>query len=227
MTRERSYQLLDRCAGADPLADDQYQYGETRVEGEVSQVGATHGGVDHAHVQYLAGIATGRVGAYTAGSGYESDPSKFLDARGLVEHIQFIEIIEVTIPPGTYPDDLEAALSDRTTKLPMWAAAPGCMDSSPSGEAFDTGALTMGIGEGGLSHYDEPFDLTWTLASPGATYVEEVKVNNQVSVLRRDATLAADPHRVIRKAATTSAGPWLRASTYTGWRRRRSARPAS
>ena len=114
-----------------------------------------------------------------------------------VEHIEIREEIEFSIPPGTYPEGLYADLSGRmvgtyTSEVGAGAQITGWVAFGSS--VFDTGILSVGVGDAGSVRFYEPISITVMLASPGSSYSVLTKVTKILSMAHHRNLCWATPY---------------------------------
>jgi len=154
------------------ITDDAYLYDQTFVEGEYTQVGDTGAG-NYTTVKFLADIAAGRIFSYTKAVGVHEGGYNYYGGTARVEHIEFREEITFTIQSGTYPEGLYADLSGRMVGTYASAVGAGAQITgwvSFGFSVYDTGILSVGLGDAGSFRIDEPISLTVTLALPGSSF---------------------------------------------------------
>jgi hypothetical protein len=166
------------------ITDDAYLYDETFVEGEYTLVGETGAG-NYATLKFLADIATGRIFSFTKVVGVHEGGYSYYGGSARVEHIEFREEIVFSIEAGTYPDGLYADLSGRMVGTCASAVGAGAQITgwvSLGSSVYDTGILSVGIGDAGSFRIDEPISLTVMLASPGSSFSVLTEVTKTLSV---------------------------------------------
>lgn len=166
------------------ITDAAYLYDETFVEGEYTLVGETGAG-NYATVKFLADIAAGRIFSFAKVVGVHEGGYNYYGGSARVEHIQFREEIVFSIPAGTYADGLYADLSGRmvgTYASEVGAGAQIIGWVSFGFAVYDTGILSVGLGDAGSFRIDEPISLTVMLASPGSSFSVLTEVTKTLSV---------------------------------------------
>ncbi|MCK9995436.1 MAG: T9SS type A sorting domain-containing protein [Candidatus Krumholzibacteria bacterium] len=166
------------------ITDADYLHNQTFVEGEYTQVGDTGAG-NYATVKFLADIAAGRIFSFAKVVGVHVDGYNYYGGTARVEHIEIREEIEFSIPPGTYPEGLYADLSGRMVGTCASEVGAGAMITgwvSLGSSVYDTGILSVGIGDAGSVRFYEPIALTVMLASPGSSFSVLTKVTKILSI---------------------------------------------
>ncbi len=166
------------------ITDAAYLYDQTFVEGEYTQVGDTGNG-NYTTVKFLADIAAGRIFSFAKAVGVHEGGYNYYGGSARVEHIEFREEIAFSIPAGTYPDGLYADLSGRiigTYGSEVGAGAQITGWVSLGSSVYDTGILSVGMGDEGTIRIDEPISLTVTLALPGSSFSVLTEVTKTLSV---------------------------------------------
>jgi hypothetical protein len=166
------------------ITDAAYLYDETFVEGEYTLVGETGAG-NYATIKYLADIAAGRIFSFAKVVGVHEGGYNYYGGTARIEHIEFREEIVFSIPAGTYPDGLYADLSGRIVGTYASAVGAGAMIIgwvSLGSSVYDTGILSVGMGDAGSFRIDEPISLTVMLASPGQTFSLLTEITKTLSV---------------------------------------------
>ncbi len=166
------------------ITDAAYLYDETFVEGEFTLAGNAGAG-NYGTVKFLADIAAGQIFSYAKMVGVQVDLYSFDLGTARVEFIQFQEVLEFSIPAGTYPDGLYADLSGRIVGMYSSEVGAGAQITgwvSLGSAVHDTGILSVGTGDAGSVQVDESFIVTTTLVFPGGSYAVPTKIYRTVSV---------------------------------------------
>lgn len=166
------------------ITDADILYNQTFVEGEYTQVGDTGDG-NYATVKFLADIGSGRIFSFAKAVGVHVGGYEYYGGTARVEHIQIRDEIEFSIPPGTYPEGLYADLSGRMVGMYSSEVGAGAMITgwvSLGSSVYDTGILSVGLGDAGSFQVDEPISLTVMLASPGSSFSVLTKVTKILSI---------------------------------------------
>ncbi len=165
-------------------SDADYLYNQTFVEGEYTQVG-DNGVGNYSTVKFLADIAVGRIFSFAKAVGVHEGGYNYYGGTARVEHIEIRDEIEFTILPGTYPEGLYADLSGGMVGTYASEVGAGAQITgwvSLGSYVYDTGILSVGLGDAGSIHFDESISLTVMLASPGSSFSVLTTVTKQLSI---------------------------------------------
>ncbi len=166
------------------ITDADFLHNQTFVEGEYTQVGDTGAG-NYATVKFLADIAAGRIFSSTKAVGMYVGGYNYYGGTARVEHIEIREEIEFSIPPGTYPEGLYADLTGRMVGTYASEVGAGAMITgwvSLGSSVYDTGILSVDMGDAGTVRFYEPISVTVMLASPGSSFSVLTKVPKILSI---------------------------------------------
>ncbi len=198
----------EQFSGFDYLTGSDYLYDQTYVEGYHTQLGYSEAG-NYASLAYVADISTASVGAQTCAVGVHTEGYSYFTATARVEHIAFQDELTFLVPAGSYPDGLYTQVHGRFAGLYNSEVGAGAQISgfaSLHTDVYDSGILSVGIGESGGGSIDETFMLVGAIIYPGQTLSIDIEV--EVSV-------TAGIHRCLNWAVEYNTGDGY--VTGSGW----------